>query len=444
MSVHRTTLALIVARSGRSHEDHVRELSSLGRRAGEGATFSIRQFDRWLAGTIKTLPRSATVKILERYYQRSVEDLFGPPGRTSEQPAALPQALQPVQQGLEVMAVMAAHESSEHAALAAVQIDESSIQDLQQRLLEAARRYAATPPIYMFVELVRLRDQANRLLERTRIPRQTSDLYVVAGQCCALLAGVDLDLGYRDAAAEQARAAHTYGKIADHASLSAFALALQSTVAFWSGQPRRAVHLAAEGLELRSSGTAGVRLRAVAARGWALLGEAEQTYAALAAADEARADAGDDEMLDGIGGEFGFPPARLALCSAAAYLALEDGEKAAAAARNALESFAVSPPHERWIGGEYGARLDLVAATVIEGDWSQAADAMEPVMALPGEQHTERLTQRVRALRATASRPGLRSVRSARHLSEMAEDFIADSGPQPLPPAEAGPDALCR
>jgi hypothetical protein len=172
----------------------------------------------------------------------------------------------------------------------------------------------------------------------------------------------------------------------------------------------------------------------VEARSWALQGFPQQTIDALEAAEQAREDAGTDEMLDTIGGEFGFGSARLAMCSAAAYIALEDGPAAAVEARRALNLFAEAPEHERWIGGEYGARLDLVAALVIEGNLTEAEDEMRPVLALPPAQRTERLTQRVRALRTATTRPRHRALPAARRLGDMVEHFVSEAGPRALPP----------
>ena len=433
---HRTLLATLVAHSDKTHEEHVEALTSLARRMREpGATFSLRQFERWLAGDLAKSPRPANRRVMEAYYRRSVDLLLGPPPGVEMEPPT-PTAPEPTGQALhnlEEVAMSAAHESSEHASLASTQIEDSSIEDLQERVFRAAHRYAVTAPLLMFSELMRVRNQSYRLLERTKLPRQLEDLYVVAGQACGLLAGINYDLGYSDAASEQARAAFTYGKIAGHPSLSAFALALQSTIAFWSGEPRRGVQLAHDGLQLRETGTAAIRLHAVEARSWALQGFPDQTTNALEAAEQARGDAGTDDLLDPIGGEFGFSSARLAGCSAAAYIALEDGPAAAREARRALELFSEAPEHERWIGGEYGARLDLVAALVIEGNLAEAETEMRPVLDLPPTQHTERLTQRVRALRMATTRPQHRATPAARRLGDMVEHFVSDAGPRALP-----------
>ena len=432
---HRTLLASLVAQSHKTHEEHVAALTSLARRMREpSATFSGRQFERWLAGDLARQPRPANRRVMEAYYRRTVDQLLSPPPGTVASPAPVASAFAgPTSHDLEEIAMSAAHESSEHASMSSSQVEDSSIEDLQERVFRAARRYATTAPLLMFSELMRVRNQSYRLEERTKLPRQLEELYLVAGQACGLLAGISYDLGYTDAAAEQARAAFTYGKIAGHPSLSAFAMALQSTIAFWSGEPRRGVQLARDGLDLRGSGTAAIRLHAVEARSWALQGFPDQTAHALQAAELARDDAGTDDALDSIGGEFGFSPARLAMCSAAAYIALEDGPTAASEARRALELFAEAPDHERWIGGEYGARLDLVAALVIEGNLAGAEEEMRPVLDLPPIQRTERLTQRVRALRAATTRPPHRATPAARRLGDMVEHFVSEAGPRALP-----------
>ena len=429
----RTLLAALVSAGNLAHEEHVKTLNERARKLDVDATFSLRQFDRWLAGQVER-PRPATRRVLEDYFGRPVDVLFGLPSGGFRDGLVRVGLETQAWRNLERLAMAAAHESSEHASLASARIEDMSVEELQQRIYMAARRHATRPPLETFTELTRLRNQAYLLLERTKRPHQLADLYVVAGQACAMLAELSYDLGYPDAAAEQARSALAYGQIAEHPSLCAFALAVQSTIAFWCGEPSRGIRLAEHGLEHRSTGTAAVRLRAVEARSWALKGVYERTREALSAAESARQDSGFDPMLDEIGGALGFGPERLALCSAAAYLALEDGAAAARHARHVLQ-LCGGPVPERSFRDEYGARLDLVAALILQGDLSAADETMRPVLDLPAERRTVRLTQRVRGLRSLATKPAHRDTIAARNLSGMIEHFVSDTAQKALPPS---------
>jgi hypothetical protein len=101
----------------------------------------------------------------------------------------------------------AAHDASEHAADAGRAIDQTTLEQLHAEVAHLAHSYAATAPAVMFAQLKRAKDLTYLMLERTRRPAQTSDLYLVAGQLSGLMAAVSFDLGNPDAATEHARAA---------------------------------------------------------------------------------------------------------------------------------------------------------------------------------------------------------------------------------------------
>jgi hypothetical protein len=431
-----TRLAILVESSSETHAEHVAALSAFAKQMGEsGATFSLRQFDRWLAGGTATRPRAATRRVLEAYYGHPIDILLatGPPPSTHSKPGSELEATDVESGRLDgdapEPARVRAHESNEHAALASMHIDPESIEALGARIQSVARRYPVTTAREIFEELVRVRDQTYRLLESTRRPGQLSELYVLAGQVCALLADVSYDLGYPDAAAEQVEAALTYGRVADHPSVIAFTSTVQCTIAFWSGQPRRGILFATTGLEHRSTGAMGARLHAVRARSWALESHAQQVENDLHAAERAFDDIGGDDLADRVGGEFRFTKARLATSSAAAYLALGDGRSASLAARRALNLYAHAPVHERCVGAEYGSRLDLVWALVLEGDLTEAAEVMAEVLNLPPAHRTSRLAYRVRGIRAGLSRGRHGQSQAASALVEMVSAFLVECLP---------------
>jgi hypothetical protein len=75
----RTMLALLVARSDRTHEEQVAGFNARARAMGEPATLSLRQFDRWLAGDLATLPRPTCRRVAEAHWGRPIHELLGPP-----------------------------------------------------------------------------------------------------------------------------------------------------------------------------------------------------------------------------------------------------------------------------------------------------------------------------------------------------------------------------
>jgi hypothetical protein len=384
---------------------------------GRPTHVSERQAKRWLAGTAD-LPRSASCRVLEHWWREPVDVLFGPPLAEVEPVSAMTQ---------EELIMSAGRKSVEHAIQAASALDPSALEQLHAEAQRAARAYFVTPPVQMLADLVRLRDTVYVQLGRTHKPRQQAELYLIAGQVCGLLSSVSWDLGHPDVADEQARAAHTYGSVIDHLSLQAWARALQVTVTFWSGRPRRAEAIAAAALETAPPGTARARLHAVHARSLAMLGARQEVAAALALADDELDRAGDDPFLDEIGGELGFDRSRRALCAGASFVALADGERAEAEATAALDLFAQVPASARWQSGQLGARVDLGSARVIRGDLAGAEAALKPVFDLPPERRTEALNQRLLQLGRVLGQSRYRGAVEANRLGGDIEEFTAQA-----------------
>lgn len=384
---------------------------------GEKATTSERTVKRWLAGDLDEMPRSAACRVLEHWWGEKVERLFEPPDSND------------VQVGFtgEELVVNAGRESAEHAIGAASSLDPSALEHLHAAAQRAARAYYVAPPLEMLADLVRLRDTVYHQLDRTHKPRQQAELYLIAGEVCGLLSSVSWDLGNADMAEEQARAAHTYGNVIDHPSLCAWARALQVTVAFWSGRPRRAAEIAAGALTFAPPGTARVRLHSVNARALALVGARQEVTAELNAAADELNRAGDDPFLDEIGGELGFDRSRHALCAGAAFVALGDGEHAEPAATTAIELFAGMPDEARWGAGELGAWVDLGTARALRGNLAGTEDALERVFALAPERRTEALSRRLLNLGRVLGTARYRGAAEATRVGEAIEDFASNS-----------------
>lgn len=399
-----------------SQRDVLRRFPDEASRLGEGEMFlSERQLKRWLAGGAPT-PRAASCRVLEGWWGEPVERLLGPP---EEVAVAVPE-------GGDLVAE-AGRQSVEHAIDSASALDPSALEHLHAAARTAARAYLATPPLDLLLHLVELRNTVYVQLDRTHKPRQQAELYLLAGQACGLLSSVSFDLGHPSVAEEQARAAHTYGSVIDHPSLCAWARALQVTVMFWIGQPRRAAGLAEAALVTAPPGTARVRLHATRARALALLGARDEVGAELAAAADQLDLAGDDEFLDGIGGELDFGRSRHALCASSAYIALSDGVRAEAAATRALEIFAGLDEQRRWGLGVVSAAVDLATARALRGDLAGAEAALGGVFGLPVAERTESVAQRLLGLGRIVSLPRNRGAVEANRLGESIELFTATS-----------------
>jgi hypothetical protein len=387
---------------------------------GEGkAHISERQAKRWLAGE-SDVPRPVCCRVLERWWAEPVSRLFGPPD--SGRAAAIMSA--------EELVVNAGRESMHHAVKAASALDPSALEQLHDAAQRAARAFLVTPPLAMFTDLVRLRDTVYEQLDRTHKPRQQAELYLLAGQVCGLLSSVSLDLGHLEVAQEQARAAHTYGRVIDHPSLCAWARSRQASIMFWTDRPRRAVSLADAGLETAPVGTARACLHSERARALARIGARQEVRAALNAAADELQRAGNDPLLDEIGGEFGFDHSRRALCAGTSFVALGDGEQAEAEATAALALFGELPEQARFVPDEHGARVDLATARTLRGDLAGTEDALMAVFALDPERRTESVVQRLTSLGRMLGSARYRDAVEASRIGDAIEDFTTRSLPR--------------
>lgn len=321
----------------------------------------------------------------------------------------------------------AAHESVSHALDAASALDPSALEHLHAAAGHAAGAYYVTPPLDMLSNLVLLRDTIYQQLDRTHKPLQQAELYLLAGQVCGLLSSVTWDLGLVEAAEEQARAAYTYGSVIEHLSLQAWARALQVTLAFWSGHPRRAHAIAAAALPTAPVGTARARLHSVNARALALLGARGEVRSELHAATDQLDQAGSDTLLDAVGGELSFDRPRRALCAGAAYVALGDGHQAEREASDAVQLFGQIPTERRWALGALGAQVDLGAARTLRDDLAGAQTALQPVFELPAARRTEAIALRLHALSRVLGTARYRGAVEALQLGAAIEDFTAVS-----------------
>jgi hypothetical protein len=324
----------------------------------------------------------------------------------------------------------AAREARQHSIDAAQGIDPGALEQLHAEAQRLSRAYFATPPLTLFRDLMALRTQVRDQLDRTRKPQQEAELYLVLGQVSGLLASVSTAMGHQEAAEEQARAAYTYGRIVDHRSLCAWARALHVAALVWSRRPRHAIDIAAGALETAPRGTAQARLRSVQARALALVGARAEVRATLHAAEEALGAAGDDPLLDEVGGELGFDRARVSLCASTAYLTLGEPGDAEPAAQQALDLFADTPEQRRWSVGENSAHIDLATARALRGDLAGAQDALTPVFAFQADRRTEALSRRLSGLGRVLGSPRYRRAAEAGRMGEAIEEFTATALPR--------------
>ncbi|GAA2759999.1 helix-turn-helix domain-containing protein [Actinopolymorpha rutila] len=289
-----------------------------------------------------------------------------------------------------------------------------------------SRDYTERPLVEEFTDFQLIRDQALGLLDRTRRPSELADLQVVIGQSTAMMASIGFDLGRWDDAAMLARSATMYAENAGHASLEAWTLGLQGTLAFWAGKPEASVDHIERGLTRAPSGASRFRLRYIAARAHAVAGNSHAAAQMLQAAQRDREDAerADDPLQDGVGGEFAFDDGRAAACATSVWLAVNDGERVERAAEQALRLYARDAPDRSTASPVFGTRIDLAAGRLLMGDLAGAEAHLAPVLATPPSARMS-LSGRMGTVRRLLSRPQWQRSAHAGELSSTVSDWLS-------------------
>ena len=262
------------------------------------------------------------------------------------------------------------------------------------------------------MEMRRVRDRILEALDRRQWPRDSAELYLLAGCLSALMAAAATNLGYPQAAEELTRAGWAYATIIDHRPLMARLRLCAAYAAYWNGRPEQSANLAAAAWSI--SPTARTRRSCTCSAAWPrpACGDAGSARQAIAAARDARDRDHRDELLE-IGGEFGFSRATQSyyagfiLSEAASGKAGSD--EAVTELEGAIGLYAAGPGpgehHSRKC--QMLAHADLAIARLRAGALDAAITALEPVLALPPGERTAVEGQRLAVVRAELAAPRL-------------------------------------
>jgi hypothetical protein len=301
-----------------------------------------------------------------------------------------------------------------------------SVDALWDGALEIARA-ANRSALDMFSASRRIRCDALKLAKQTHRPGSLSDLYVIAGQATALMASTAFDLDRWDESATLARSAVSYAALVGNGSLQAWTLGLVALLANWRNEPDTALRHLRQGLQIAPAGTPKARLRYIAARSYALLGDAPSAARVI---DEARRDQDDagqhqDALCDETGGEFAFGRGRAEACAAAAWLDLGHGREAKAAARSALNNLTALPAGRQPLSQVTGARIDLATACLITRELDEAAATLGHVFAIPSSLGNVSLSGRLERVQKHLASSCWSGDPAARQLSGVLGEWLA-------------------
>jgi hypothetical protein len=448
MPVEQTLLRMLITR--RHWQRFETFAAQFARAAGELAeqqgekglaqvTVSSRQFERWYGGKVKTVPHPDSCRVLEHMFGYPVDRLLasaGQAGQTAEQaalgrsgsrapvvrvsepeprvttpsviwtpshdehmrhdqPRRPADADDPAPSDPERIIAMAAQRAIRFGAAAdATNIGSESLDQLRGEAGRLAVAYLQQPLTEIVGDIVSLQDHTFSLLEGRQRPRQTRDLYVVAGLASGMLAKASHDLHEPHMAMTHARTALLCARNAEQTALTAWVHGLQSLITYWADRPREALEFAQAGQEIPGlTGTVNVWLASLEARAWSALGNGTASRDAIERAANLRENVVRDD-LDDLGGMCYFSRPRQLYYAADAGASLAQGDKleervnvqTAAYASEAIDAYASARPDERSFADEAGSRTDLAVARIRAHDLDGASEAIRPVLALPVSQ----------------------------------------------------------
>ncbi|MEU8570682.1 DNA-binding protein [Streptomyces pathocidini] len=415
----RTLLKALVAQRHWRYSDFLthfnRTAEKVIKKGTANPTISEAQFRRWTSGAIRTLPSPDACRVLEEMFGVSAAALFQEPP-SPESPA-------PAFSLKDEIDMTARDASSEAGSAASASISDTTLDQLRDDVASLARRYNTFSAFEVLQTARKLREEAEHHRDRTQVPIQQQDLLIIAGQTCALLSAAAFDLGSLSGATRLARAAALYGETARFTPLRAFAGGALAYIAYFSGRPAEAAQIAQRARMLTGLGdVAHRRLAAIEARAHGHRGDATSAQQALdVSRRESRGEC--DDLHDGVAGEFGFPGERLAMSNASTCLLLGDGVQAEVEARTALELVNNKPEALRSARVAGGAAADLAAARLLKSDLDGAADALEGVWVVPGEQRATGLLTRAARVRRALTDQRFRRTPLAAEIGERLEHF---------------------
>ena len=334
---------------------------------------------------------------------------------------------------LEAIAI-AASEARDHAERAALtKVGPGMVEQLTADVARLSRAYVSAPPLPVFAAMGQALGRIHSLLGEKAYPAQARDLNFLAGVLCGLMANACLDLGREESADDLARAAWTHGRIVDHDPLMGWARGTQALAAIWDQRYPDATQYAEDGLIYVSAGAGAARVHAIHARALAAVGDQAQARAAMRAAKKARANADQDELHDGIAGEFAFDDAKLRYYEALSLLDSEDPARAERAASTAISLYQAVPVRARSYGCAALARVQHARAQLMSNRLEDAAEALGSVLALDPQRRISSLKEHLEACRELLRVPAYRGSAIARRLDRQLDAFSAASTARALP-----------
>jgi transcriptional regulator with XRE-family HTH domain len=331
----------------------------------------------------------------------------------------------------------AARESLEHSErMESRAMSPETLEELHGEVTRLTREHLYINSTELFGDTVRARNRVFRLLESHHRPDQISDLYLLAGILCSLLADTSVSVGYPRAALDQVQAAWTYAELLNHNGLRIWCRNMQASIAYWQRRYHRALELTEASRPYVTNPISEVQVSSAEALFRACVADHEGARVALRRAADAREQVdGSHELFDRLGGMFAYPQAKQSRAAAMTYIELQDYASAARESQLAIDLYAGGPVEERAFGLEASARIDLARAHLLGGDLDASEETLGAVLALPSSQRQEWFVERLREFLPMLAKPPFAASEEAVRLALAIEEFCTQTAASEIPQA---------
>ncbi|MDJ0346835.1 helix-turn-helix domain-containing protein [Streptomyces sp. H10-C2] len=325
---------------------------------------------------------------------------------------------------LRSLAAQAAAQSLQFAELVAPSnVTDDVMEGLTFELARIATGYVHAPLQSLFDDLLSTRDRLFALLGGRQHPRQTRELFVLAGTSCLLLAHASQNLGDERSAMAQIRTAWTCAEQADHTGLQAWAKGTAALIAEWSAHQHLALRHTTQAAPFAPAGESRIRIAAIEARAAARMGDRVRAVGALAALQQAREQQAAPGGLMDFGGLLTFPEAKQEYYIGGTYALLGEHTQAERHATRAISLYELGTKEDRSYGDEALARLDIVTARLATGEVEAAGEQFEEILQLPENLRIRQIGSAVQKVGTLLQQPRLAGNRTARALADAARSY---------------------
>ncbi|MFF0723762.1 hypothetical protein [Streptomyces sp. NPDC004134] len=411
---------------------------SLARETGDASlatlTISVKTFERWYLG--KVTPQNEARRVLARLFQRPITQLLAEAQVEAGPGTAAPVKVQ--HERLHVTPDADLQRMGRNAAMASRraitfamgaeqnEVGPETLSYLQEEIRRITGIYVRVPLSEILDDLVHLQDSAFRLIESGQArPSQIRDLYLMSALTSGMLAKACHDLGDPHSAMSHARAASVCANQAEHSAMSAWVRGLQSLISYWADRPEDALHYACQGTATAPDfpGSVCIWLAGLEARASAALGDYDTVQAANRRAAELR-EATTPDDLDDLGGIYYYPEIKHRYYEVESNVLLGNGgTELIQRAEDAVQGFSDHENPHWAFGDEAGSQSNLALARLYSGDVEGAADAVQPVLALPPGQRNHGIISSAQRVRTALTTDPIRNAVTARDLREQIVAF---------------------